>query len=82
MNQNLSKNKNETVNQYKERMFEYKIACGLTWAEIADIINRNLGEHSTANKYKKEYYRLLNKRKPHEESDSVECTAFCYPVNE
>lgn len=80
MNQNLSKNKNETAKQYKERMFEYKAAYGLTWAEIADIINDNLSEHSTANKYRKEYYRSLNKRKEHEESTPIECTTSCYPV--
>lgn len=58
MNQsNLNKRADESVDEYKRRIFGLKYTLNLTWSEIADIINEQLGEFGTPNKYRKECHR-------------------------
>ena len=55
----------ESEVSYKKRIYLYKDVYGLTWQDIADIINKEFNTNYSADKYRKDAYRILD-------NDSVE----------
>lgn len=49
---------NESLQEYKERIYSYKENAGITWFEIANIINEHTGLNYSESYYRKEYKRL------------------------
>ena len=60
----IKKEPKETISEYCARVYNIKEALGLTWDDIAFIINTELGYNYSSDKYRKDSYKLnkiLNK---------------------
>ena len=60
MTDNLLRRSNESESEYKKRIYLYRDIYGLTWEDIADIINSELNSNYSADKYRKESYKVLD----------------------
>ncbi len=60
MTDNLLKRPDESDVEYKNRIYLYRDIYGLTWGDIADIINSELNTSYSADKYRKESYKVLD----------------------
>ena len=60
MTDNLLRRSEESESEYKNRIYLYRDIYGLTWEDIADIINSELNTNYSADKYRKESYRVLD----------------------
>ena len=60
MTDNLLRRPEESESEYKNRIYLYRDIYGLTWEDIADIINSELNTNYSADKYRKESYRVLD----------------------
>lgn len=60
MSDKLVRRKDETESDYKKRIYLYRDMYNLTWNDIADIINAELNCEYSADKYRKESYRVLD----------------------
>lgn len=58
---NLTKRPEESEIEYKKRVYLYRDLYGLTWQDIADIINEELDLNYSSDKYRKESYSILDK---------------------
>lgn len=56
----LVRRQEESELEYKKRIYLYRDFYGLTWEDIADILNTQLGENYSSDKYRKESYKLLD----------------------
>ena len=60
MTNSLIKRDDESELEYKKRIYLYRDFYGLTWEEIADIINSELNTNYSSDKYRKESYKILS----------------------
>ena len=58
----LIKRPEETELEYKKRIYLYRDLYDLTWNDIADVINNELNCNYSADKYRKESYKILDKQ--------------------
>lgn len=58
----LIKRPEETELEYKKRIYLYRDLYDLTWNDIADVINNELNYSYSADKYRKESYKILDKQ--------------------
>ncbi len=58
----LIKRPEETELEYKKRIYLYRDLYDLTWNDIADVINNELNYNYSADKYRKESYKILDKQ--------------------
>lgn len=61
----LIKRPEETELEYKKRIYLYRDLYDLTWNDIADVINNELNCNYSADKYRKESYKILDKQASH-----------------
>ena len=54
----IKKEPKETISEYCARVYNIKEALGLTWDDIAFIINTELGYNYSSDKYRKDSYKL------------------------
>ena len=52
-NSKFKKKKNETTEEYLNRLFQLKDDCNLTWMQVAEIGNEALNLHWSADWYRK-----------------------------
>lgn len=57
---NLHKSPEESELSYKKRIYLYKDINGFTWEDVAAIINSELNLDYSADKYRKEAYRIMD----------------------
>ena len=55
----FEKRADETDNEFKTRIIACKDDFGLTWYDVAEILNRGLGCDYSESKYRKEATRVL-----------------------
>lgn len=55
---NLTRKPEETSDEYKNRILRNKDVYGITWDDVAEAINSELGLDYSPDKYRKESYRL------------------------
>ena len=55
MNKDLEKLSNESFEDYKQRLFSNKLFYGLTWYDVADLLNNEQNSNYSADKYRKEF---------------------------
>lgn len=71
----LSRQNNETLDEYIYRVCNEKPIVGYTWEDIQVTANREFGLRYSADKYRKQYNRMVSDRYevklPHTESDVV-----------
>ena len=60
MTDSLVRRQDETDVDYKKRIYLYRDLYGLTWMDIATILNKEFNVDYTADKYRKESYKLLD----------------------
>ncbi len=60
MTDSLVRRQDETDIDYKKRIYLYRDLYGLTWMDIATILNKEFNVNYTADKYRKESYKLLD----------------------
>lgn len=60
MTDSLVRRQDETDIDYKKRIYLYRDLYGLTWMDIATILNKEFNVDYTADKYRKESYKLLD----------------------
>ena len=60
MTNSLIKRDDESELEYRKRIYLYRDFYGLTWEEIADIINSELNTNYSSDKYRKESYKVLS----------------------
>ena len=60
MTNSLIKRDDESELEYRKRIYLYRDFYGLTWEEIADIINSELNTNYSSDKYRKESYKILS----------------------
>lgn len=58
----LIKRPEETELEYKKRIYLYRDLYDLTWNDIADVINNELNCNYSADKYRKESYKILDRQ--------------------
>lgn len=58
-----------------------KYSQNLTWNQIANILNRELDQDDTANKYRKEYYRLAEKPVVYDTMTNPESSDFSAEID-
>lgn len=58
----LIKRPEETELEYKKRIYLYRDLYDLTWNDIANVINNELNCNYSADKYRKESYKILDKQ--------------------
>jgi len=57
MYENLRKNENETLEDYESRVYQSKDHYGMTWNEVASILNRETGRDLSPDTYRKRNLR-------------------------
>ena len=56
----IKKEPKETISEYCARVYNIKEALGLTWDDIAFIINTELGYNYSSDKYRKDHPEWSN----------------------
>ena len=56
------KQQNELYQDYKQRLFNHKEQYGLTWKDIADLLNDQNVQYKSADGYRKQYSKWLHQK--------------------